>query len=52
MVKKVNNRSVPFYRIHLGGKIDAENTRLAESIGSVPARIIPEMFTQFLTALQ
>ncbi len=52
MVKKVNNRSVPFYRVHLGGKIDAENTRLAESIGSVPARIIPEMFTQFLTALQ
>jgi sulfite reductase (ferredoxin) len=52
MVKKVNNRSVPFYRVHLGGRIDAENTRLAEPLGAVPARIIPKMFTQFLTALQ
>ena len=52
MVKKVNNRSVPYYRVHLGGRVDAENTRLAEPIGSVPARIIPKMFTQFLTALQ
>ncbi len=52
MVKKVNNRSVPFYRVHLGGRIDAENTILAEPIGAVPARIIPKMFTQFLTALQ
>ena len=52
MVKKVNNRSVPFYRVHLGGKVDAEKTRLAEPIGAVPARIIPKMFSQFLTSLQ
>ena len=52
MVKKISNRSLPFYRVHLGGRIEGENTRLAEPLGAVPARNIPKMFTQFLTALQ
>jgi sulfite reductase (ferredoxin) len=51
MVKKVHNRSVPFYRIYLGGKTDAENTRLAESQGTVPARNIPHLTADFISAL-
>jgi sulfite reductase (ferredoxin) len=52
MLKKAYNRSVPFYRIHLGGRVDAENTTLAEPIGIVPARVIPKLFFEFLSALQ
>jgi sulfite reductase (ferredoxin) len=51
MVKKAHNRSVPFYRIYLGGKTDAENTRLAEPQGTVPARSIPQLTADFLSAL-
>jgi sulfite reductase (ferredoxin) len=52
MVKKVSNRSVPFYRIHLGGKIDGEKTILAEPVGAAPARSIPAIVSEFIAALQ
>lgn len=52
MAKKVYNRSVPFYKVHLGGRVDAENTTFAEPIGIVPARAIPKLFAEFITALQ
>lgn len=52
MVKKVSHRSVPFYRIYLGGKIDGEKTILAEPIGAAPARAIPSLICEFITALQ
>jgi sulfite reductase (ferredoxin) len=51
MARKINNRSVPFYRIHLGGKPDSENTILAQPVGRVPARAIPKLFTEFVTTL-
>ena len=52
MVKKVFNRSVPFYRIHLGGSINAERTVLAGSVGTAPARSIPAILCEFISALQ
>ena len=52
IARKVNDRSVPFYRIFLGGKIDADNTTFAEQIGIAPARAIPKLFTEFITSLQ
>jgi sulfite reductase (ferredoxin) len=51
MVKKVSHRSVPFYRIYLGGKIDGEKTVLAEPVGAVPARAISSLVCEFITAL-
>lgn len=51
MVKKVHNRSVPFYRIYLGGKTDAEKTQLAEPQGTVPARSVPHLTADFIAAL-
>jgi sulfite reductase (ferredoxin) len=51
MVKKAHNRSVPFYQIYLGGKTDAENTRLAKPQGTAPARIIPQLTRDFISAL-
>lgn len=52
IARKFHSRSVPFYRIYLGGKVDAENTTLAEQIGTVPARVIPPLFSEFISALQ
>jgi sulfite reductase (ferredoxin) len=51
MVKKVHNRSVPFYRIYLGGKTDAEKTQLAEPQGTAPAHTIPQLTADFIAAL-
>jgi sulfite reductase (ferredoxin) len=51
MVKKAHNRSVPFYRIYLGGKTDAENTQLAEPQGTAPAHTIPQLTADFIAAL-
>ncbi|MCM8787413.1 MAG: nitrite/sulfite reductase, partial [Candidatus Omnitrophica bacterium] len=52
LTRKVYNRSVPFYKVHLGGKIDKENTKLAEEIDIVPARVIPELICEFILTLQ
>ncbi len=52
MVKKIANRSVPFYRIYLGGKSNGENTVLAEPVGVAPARVIPSLVGEFIAALQ
>ncbi len=52
IARKVQGRSVPFYKIFLGGKIDAEHTTFAKQIGTVPSRAIPKLFTEFITSLQ
>ncbi|MFN3966091.1 MAG: sulfurtransferase TusA family protein [Endomicrobiia bacterium] len=52
LTRKAYNRSVPFYKVHLGGKIDKENTKLAEEIDIVPARVIPELICEFILTLQ
>jgi len=52
MAKKVFNRSVPFYRIYLGGKVDGERTVLAEPVGAAPARSIPALLGEFISFLR
>ena len=52
MAKKVFNRSVPFYRIYLGGNVDGEKTVLAEPVGAAPARAIPALLGEFISFLR
>lgn len=52
VAKKVYNRTVPFYKVYLGGKVDAENTKLAEEIGIVPARVVPKLLYDFILSIQ
>ncbi len=47
-VKRVDNRPVPFYKLLLGGKKAAQDTKLAEEIGLIPAKNIPGFLKKFL----
>jgi len=51
MAKKIGGRTVPYYRVYLGGKQDGEKTRLADEVGSVPARVVPDVIVEFLKKL-
>lgn len=48
IVRKVDNRPVPFYKFLLGGKKDAENTLLSEEVGIIPAKKVPDFLNDFL----
>lgn len=48
MVRRVDNRPVPFYKFLLGGRKEAELTRLAEEIGIVPAKNVTHFLRDFL----
>ena len=48
VVRKVDNRPVPFYALLLGGRKDLEKTRFAEKIGLIPAKNIPLFLAEFL----
>jgi len=52
LVRKVDNRPVPFYKFLIGGKKDAENTRLSEKVGIIPSRNIPKFLKAFLKELE
>lgn len=52
LARKVYKRTVPFYRVYFGGIIDAENTKLAQEIGIIPARTIPRFVAEFVSILQ
>ncbi|NOZ63860.1 MAG: hypothetical protein GXO71_02810, partial [Caldiserica bacterium] len=52
LARKVYNRTVPFYRIYIGGKLAEENTKLAQHIGVVPARVTPKLIGEFISLLQ
>lgn len=52
LVRKVDNRPVPFYKFLIGGKKDAENTRLSEKVGIIPARNIPKFLLALLKELE
>lgn len=45
--RRVDNRPVPFYKFLLGGRKEAENTRLAEGVGIIPAKNIPDFLREF-----
>lgn len=48
LTRKVYNRTMPFYRIHIGGRVFQENTILAEEIGSIPARAVPNVIKELV----
>ncbi|HOK40764.1 MAG TPA: sulfurtransferase TusA family protein [bacterium] len=52
MARKVYNRSVPFYKVYYGGKIAGEKTKLAEEIGIIPARKVPEFVKDIIFEIQ
>ena len=47
MVRRVDNRPVPFYKFLLGGRKEAEKTKLAEEVGIIPAKNIPKFLREF-----
>jgi len=47
LAKKVHGHTVPFYRVYEGGKVAAENTRLAEELGMIPARAVPDLVQEY-----
>jgi sulfite reductase (ferredoxin) len=52
LAKKVYNKTVPFYKVYFGGKINAEKTKLAEEVGVVPARNVPRLLLEIASILQ
>lgn len=49
VVRRVQGRPVPFYKLLLGGRVDLENTRLAKDTGLlIPARSVPQFLKDFL----
>jgi sulfite reductase (ferredoxin) len=41
--QRFNDQLIPAYQVHLGARNDAPAARLAESVGIVPARALPEL---------
>ncbi len=52
LVRKVDNRPVPFYKFLIGGKKDAGNTRLSEKVGIIPSRNVPKFLLALLKELE
>lgn len=48
LVKRVNNRAVPYYAVLIGGCRGAEKTRFAEEIGAIPGRSVPAFLKEFI----
>lgn len=47
--RRINGRLMPFYDLLLGAQISEGNARLAESVGSVPAKDIPDLLARACT---
>ncbi len=52
VVRRVERKPVPFYKIFLGGRKRGENSRLAEEVGVIPARSVPLFIKDFLNKLE
>ncbi len=48
LMRKVNLRPVPLYKILLGGRTGESGTHFAVEIGVVPARIVPKLLVEYL----
>lgn len=48
LARRVDNRPVPFYKFLIGGRKEAEFTKLAEEVGIIPAKNIPKFLRAFL----
>lgn len=52
MARKVDNRPAPFYKLLLGGRKCAEKTELAQEVGVVAAKHIPDFLKEFLRSVE
>ncbi len=52
MVKRIDHRSVPFYKCLLGGKREGEQTRFALEVGTLPAKNVPNFLRVFLKNIE
>jgi len=50
--RRVDDRSVPYYSLHLGGRLEEGRTRLGTPVGAVPARNAPSLVRNLLAAWQ
>jgi sulfite reductase (ferredoxin) len=51
MARRVDNRPVPFYKFLLGGRKEAELTKLTKEVGIIPAKNVPLFLRDFLPRL-
>lgn len=51
LARKVYNKTVPFYKVYYGGKVDAENTQLAKEVGILPARVVPKFISDLIFSI-
>lgn len=52
LARKVYGRTAPFYKVYFGGEVNAENTKLAEEVGIIPARSVPKFISELVSCLQ
>jgi len=52
IVKRVDQRPVPFYKFLLGGRREAERTQFAQEIGIIPAKNVPDFLRLFLKRIE
>lgn len=48
VVKKIHDRQVPAYQLHLGGQVGAGEARLGEATEKIPARNVPKVVAALL----
>ncbi len=48
LVKRINDRPVPFYKLLLGSRLENGEAKLAEEIGQLPAKSVPAFLREFL----
>ena len=48
--KRIDDKLMPFYDVLVGAKIAEGRSRLAENVGTVPAKRIPELLAEALTS--
>ncbi|MDW8056420.1 MAG: sulfurtransferase TusA family protein [Elusimicrobiota bacterium] len=51
LARKVYNRTVPFYKVYYGGKVDAENTQFAKEVGILPSRAVPKFISELILSI-
>lgn len=49
VVKKVGDKQIPAYQLHLGGRTGAGEAKIGEAVDKIPARNVPRAVTALLT---
>ncbi|MBU0610622.1 MAG: nitrite/sulfite reductase [Armatimonadetes bacterium] len=48
--RRLQDRPVPHFTVHVGGRLGGSETRLADTLGAIPARNVPTFIEAFLNA--